>query len=75
MSKGHIRSIRLERKGKRGVLGHYLASNPILHISADPETVPIPHAVQHFNCQKLSTAENPTDLGKRHHPLIVTLKN
>lgn len=69
-----IRSIRSGRKGERGVSGKYLVSNSILHITADPETVPIPHSVQNFNCQKLSTNENPTDSGKRDHPPTVTLK-
>lgn len=66
--------IRKTWKKREGSLRQYLVSNPILHISAGPETVPIPHSVQNSNCRKLSTDENPTDLGKRDHPTTITLK-
>lgn len=59
---------------KKSTSGQYLTNNPILHISADPETVPIPHSVQNFDCQKLSIDENPTDLGEKNHSTTVTLK-
>lgn len=62
------------KKKRERCIRQYLRNNSILPITADPETAPILHSVQNFNCQKLSTDENLTDSGKRNHPPTVTLK-